>query len=94
MNDNCLSNQGALQDLSSVPLRRFVSDEAIVIEYSIRGIHLGIFNNIPPSGRVVELPATVIYEFDDEAKLKSERAYIDITSLFGKVKSKKENASS
>lgn len=73
--------QGALPDLSSPPIRRFVSDEAIIIEYVIRGTHLGIFNNIPASGRAVELPATVIYEFDDEARLKSERAYIDITPL-------------
>lgn len=73
--------RGALPDLSSPPLRSFVSDEAIVIEYSIKGTHLGMFDNISPSGKVVELPATVIYEFDDEARLQSERAYIDITPL-------------
>jgi len=63
---------------------RFVSHEAIVIEYSIRGTH-GIFNNIPPSGRAVELPATVIYEFDDEARL-SQMRYIDITPLLNEAK--------
>lgn len=42
-------------------------------------------NNILPSGRAFELPVTVIYEFD-EARLRSERAYIDITPLLNEAK--------
>jgi len=64
---------GALPDLSLSATCRFVS--SVVIEYSIRGTHVGIFNNIPPSGRAVELPATVIYEFDDEARLSQSVLY-------------------
>ena len=74
--------QGALPNLTSPALKRFVSDEAIVIEYCIRGTHLGPFGNISPSGRDVELPATVIYEFDSEGKLRSERVYVDTAPLF------------
>jgi predicted ester cyclase len=73
--------QGALPDLSSPPLRSFKAEEVIVIEYSIKGTHKGGFMGIQPTGEKVEMAATVIYEFDHEAKLKSERAYIDVMPL-------------
>jgi predicted ester cyclase len=73
--------KGALPDLSSPPLRTFQSGEAIVIEYRITGTHQGEFAGIQPTGKEVAMAAMVIYEFDDEARLKSERAYIDITPL-------------
>lgn len=72
---------GAFPDLSSPPLRSFKAEEVIVIEYCIKGTHKGEFMGIFPTGKKVEMAATVIYEFDDDAKLKSERAYIDITPL-------------
>jgi predicted ester cyclase len=73
--------QGALPDLSSPPLRSFKAEEVIVIEYSIKGTHKGEFIGIQPTGKKVEMAATVIYEFDREAKLKSERAYIDVMPM-------------
>lgn len=74
--------RGALPDLSSLPLRRFEAGEVIVIEYCIRGTHKGEFMGIQPTGKKVKMAATVIYEFDEEARLKSERAYIDMIPLF------------
>jgi predicted ester cyclase len=73
--------KGALPDLSSPPLRSFKTGEVIVIEYCIKGTHEGEFVGIQPTGKKVEMAAMVIYEFDDDAMLKSERAYIDITPL-------------
>jgi predicted ester cyclase len=73
--------KGALPDLSSPPLRIFNVGEVIVIEYCIQGTHEGEFFGIQPTGKKVEMAAMVIYEFDDDARLKSERAYIDITPL-------------
>jgi predicted ester cyclase len=73
--------KGALPDLSSPPLRSFKAGEVIVIEFRIKGTHEGEFVGIQPTGEKVEMAAMVIYEFDDEARLKSERAYIDITPL-------------
>jgi predicted ester cyclase len=74
--------KGALPDLSSPPLRSFKAEDIIAIEYCIKGTHSGELMGIQPTGKQVEMAATVIYEFDDEARLKSERAYIDITPLF------------
>jgi predicted ester cyclase len=73
--------KGAFPDLSSPPLRSFKAGELIVIEYRIKGTHKGEFIGIQPTGKKVEMAAMVIYEFDDDAKLKSERAYIDIMPL-------------
>jgi predicted ester cyclase len=77
-----LGGRGALPDLSSPPLRTFNVGEVIVIEYCIQGTHKGEFAGIQATGKEVEMAAMVIYEFDDEARLKSERAYIDTTPLF------------
>jgi predicted ester cyclase len=73
--------EGALPDLSSPPLRIFYAGETIVIEYCITGTHKGEFAGIQPTGKEVTMAAAVIYEFDEQARLRSERAYVDTLPL-------------
>jgi ketosteroid isomerase-like protein len=73
--------KGTLPDLCALPLRHFEAGDAIVIEFCLKGTHEGAFGSIKPTGKKVEMPAMVIYEFDDKARLKSERVYVDTTIL-------------
>lgn len=73
---------GILSDLRVVPEHEHFTDEEIVHEGRFRGVHTGSAPGFPPpSGQSIELPYIVVYRFDDNDKLVSERATIDMSPL-------------
>jgi len=75
---------GMFTDLQVIPEREHFTDEEIVYEGHFRGVHTGDAPGYPPaSGREVELPYIVVYRFDAEGKLVSERARIDFSPVYG-----------
>jgi predicted ester cyclase len=67
----------ALPDLQIDVKRRHVADDAILLEVSIRGTHLGSWRGLPPTGRRVEFPLCGVYTFDADDRLAGERIYYD-----------------
>jgi len=67
----------ALPDLEIEVRHRYVADEAILVEVTIRGTHLGGWKGLPATGRRVELPLCGVYTFDAEDRLAGERIYYD-----------------
>jgi len=67
----------ALPDLTIEVRRRHVACEAILVEVTIRGTHLGKWKGLPATGQRVELPLCGVYTFDGDNRLAGERIYYD-----------------
>lgn len=67
----------ALPDLRIDVQKKYVTDEAIVMEVMIHGTHLGAWRGLPATGRRVEIPLCGIYTFDSQDRLAGERIYYD-----------------
>ena len=68
----------SLPDLAIDIQNRHVASDAIILEVTIRGTHLGIWRGgMPATGRRVEFPLCGIFTFDAEDRLAGERIYYD-----------------
>jgi steroid delta-isomerase-like uncharacterized protein len=66
-----------LPDLEIAVQRRYVTEEAILVEVLIRGTHLGAWRGLPATGRRVEFPLCGVYTFDANDNLAGEKIYYD-----------------
>jgi len=71
----------ALPDLEIAVQRRYVAEDAILVEVVIRGTHLGGWRGLPPTGRRIEFPLCGVYTFDADDRLAGERIYYDRGSV-------------
>jgi steroid delta-isomerase-like uncharacterized protein len=67
----------ALPDLQIDVQRRHASEATVVLEVIIRGLHLGSWRGLPPTGRHVQFPLCGIYTFDEQNRLAGEKIYND-----------------
>jgi steroid delta-isomerase-like uncharacterized protein len=67
----------ALPDLEIEVQRRYVADDAIVVEVIICGTHLGGWRGLPATGRRIEFPLCGVYTFDTDDRLAGEKIYYD-----------------
>jgi steroid delta-isomerase-like uncharacterized protein len=67
----------AFPDLHFEVTRRYVSDEAIIVEATLSGTHKNEWSGIAATGRRVQLPFTGIFLFDENDRLAGERVYCD-----------------
>jgi steroid delta-isomerase-like uncharacterized protein len=67
----------ALPDLEIEVQRRHVAEEAIIVEVTIRGTHLGGWRGLPATGRRLEFPLCGVYTFDADDRLAGEKIYYD-----------------
>ena len=64
-------------DLKVQVTQRHVGEEAIILEVTVAGTHLGMFNGVPASGRHVEIPLCAIFKFDRDERILGEWVYFD-----------------
>jgi steroid delta-isomerase-like uncharacterized protein len=68
----------SLPDLAIDICHRHVATDAIVLEVTIRGTHLGLWRGgMPATGRHVEFPLCGVFTFDAQDRLAGERIYYD-----------------
>jgi steroid delta-isomerase-like uncharacterized protein len=68
----------SLPDLSIAVRHRHIASDAIVLEVTIRGTHLGVWRGgLRATGRCVEFPLCGIFTFDADDRLAGERIYYD-----------------
>ena len=68
----------SLPDLAIEIRHRHVAGDAIVLEVTVRGTHLGVWRGgMPATGRRVEFPLCGIFTFDAQDRLAGERIYYD-----------------
>lgn len=74
---------GIMSDLQVVPEVEHFTDDEIVYEGRFRGVHTGTAPGYPPpTHQLIELPYIVVYRFDDDDLLVSERANVDLSPLY------------
>jgi steroid delta-isomerase-like uncharacterized protein len=64
---------------------RHVAAEAMVVEVTISGTHLGAWRGLPATGRKLAFPLCGIYTFDAEDRLAGERIYYDRAMVLGQL---------
>jgi steroid delta-isomerase-like uncharacterized protein len=67
----------ALPDLQIDVRRQHVTDDAILVEVTISGTHLGAWRGLPATGRRISFPLCGVYTFDADDRLAGERIYYD-----------------
>ena len=68
---------GSLPDLAIEVRQQYAASDAITVEVTIRGTHLGPWRGVPATGRRVEFPLCGVYTFDTQDRLAGERIYYD-----------------
>jgi steroid delta-isomerase-like uncharacterized protein len=75
----------ALPDLRIDVLDRVVTEDAVVLQVSISGTHLGTWRGLPATGRPVRFPLCGIYRFTANGMLASETIYYDRAGVLHQV---------
>jgi len=75
----------ALPDLVIDVKRRYIAEDALTLEVTIRGTHRGEWRGLPATGRRVEFPLCAVYDFDDADRLRGERVYYDRAEVLGQL---------
>ena len=53
------------------------ADEAVIVEGDFRGTHQGLWRGLPPTGRAVDFPVLIVFEFEGD-QMVCERTYFNI----------------
>jgi steroid delta-isomerase-like uncharacterized protein len=68
---------GTFPDLTIEVHDRHVTEDAVILEVTVCGTHLGQWRDLPPLGRKMESRVCVLYTFDEAGLLALERTYYD-----------------
>ena len=60
------------------------ADDAVIVEFWLRGTHEGELRGIPPTGRAFEVRCVAFFLFEEE-RLVCERVYFDIATILGQL---------
>jgi steroid delta-isomerase-like uncharacterized protein len=71
----------AMPDMRIDVQRRHAGEDAIVLEVTIRGQHLGSWRGLPATGRRLDFPLCGVYTFDEDNRLAGEKIYYDRATL-------------
>ena len=74
--------RAAFPDQINEPLAFHHSDEAVVVEFLLRGTHLGPLRGLPPTGRSFECRMCALFLFGpDGDRIVGERVYFDQSTI-------------
>ncbi len=60
------------------------ADEAVIVEFWLRGTHEGELRGMPPTGRAFEVRCVAFFLFEED-RLVCERAYFDTATVFAQL---------
>lgn len=63
----------------------YLCKDAVVVEVTLKGTHLGSWNNLPITGKPMSFPLCSIFTFDEENKLVCEKVYYDRVNLLAQL---------
>ena len=78
-------NWAAFSGVRYEPVRLHHADQAVVLEYRVRGRHEGNYLGVPPTGALIDVPAIAVFEFEG-ADLVCERPYVNQAMLLAQMK--------
>jgi len=75
------SEGGSFSDIRVAENRRYISDDAIILEQTVSAKHTGLWEGIEATGRDFAIPVCTVYIFDTDGKLAGENVYFDSAPL-------------
>ncbi len=84
VHDFLRENQTAFPDFEFVVSRVSPATDVVVVEGRFTGTQLGLWRGLPPTGRRVDLPMCLVFEFEGEA-MTAERLYFDIGTALNQL---------
>jgi len=73
-------SRGAFPDQRNELISLRHADDAVIVEFWLRGTHLGALGHVPPTGRAFEVRMTAFFLFEDD-RLVCERVYFDAMTM-------------
>lgn len=70
-------NKQAFPDFHFEPVRISPAPEVVVVEGRFQGTHLGTWRGLPATGRRVDFPMCLVFEFEGDSMV-NERIYMDL----------------
>ncbi len=74
----------AMPDVTFELVGQFVGEEGVVEESVMVGTHTGRLFGLPPTGKAVRLPLTIVFPMK-EGEILGERLYFDLDSLYRQI---------
>ena len=74
----------AFPDQRNELIKMFHADDAVIVEFWLRGTHEGELRGIPPTNKPFECRCLAIFEFEGEG-LVCERVYFDTATILGQL---------
>ncbi len=60
------------------------ADEAVIVEFDLKGTHLGPYRGLPPTGRAFTCRMTAFFLFEED-RLVCERVYFDAATILSQL---------
>jgi steroid delta-isomerase-like uncharacterized protein len=70
----------AFPDQRNEPIAFHHADDSVIVEFDLKGTHLGSFRGLPPTGRSFSCRMVALFLFEDE-RLVCERVYFDSATI-------------
>jgi steroid delta-isomerase-like uncharacterized protein len=77
-------SRAAFPDQRNETIALHHADDAVIVEFWLRGTHDGELRGIPPTGRAFEVKTVAFFLFDDD-RLVCERVYFDTATILGQL---------
>jgi steroid delta-isomerase-like uncharacterized protein len=71
----------AFPDLAIRHTNTIPTPGALTIQWVLQGTHTGIFREIPPTGRVVEVPGATVLKVNEDGKIHHGTVYVDMATI-------------
>ena len=78
--------RAAFPDQRNELLRMYHADDAVIVEFDLKGTHEGPLRGIPATGRAFTCRTLAIFEFEEEGEgIVCERVYFDVATILGQL---------
>ena len=77
-------SRAAFPDQRNETIALYHADDAVIVEFWLRGTHEGEMRGIPPTGRAFEVRTIALFLFEED-RLVCERVYFDIATILAQL---------
>jgi steroid delta-isomerase-like uncharacterized protein len=78
--------RAAFPDERNELIRMYHADDAVIVEFDLKGTHEGPLRGIPPTGREFTCRTLAIFQFDGEGEgIVCERVYFDTATILSQL---------
>jgi steroid delta-isomerase-like uncharacterized protein len=78
------ASRTAFPDQRNELIALYHADDAVIVEFDLKGTHRGDLRGIPPTGREFTCRTVAFFIFEDD-RLVCERVYFDVATIMGQL---------